>query len=147
MNMLTNSFCIKVCLCTLRKLQILFFYLLYGSSCWVLNMVTPYHTKCKIKFCGSFVRVQSSFFSPRGTWFPSHLFDTHFVHIWIGSLVFMGKTWSFNLCMYILRTEKQGGGNLMFMPFEIVSICVWLWYSFQKHVILQLIHNYINSTC
>ena len=30
--------------------------------------------------------------------------------------------------MYILRTEKQGGGKLMFMPFEIVSICVWLWY-------------------
>ena len=35
-----------------------------------------------------------------------------------------------------LRTEKQGGGKLMFMPFDIVSICV-----------LQLIHNYINSTC
>ena len=30
--------------------------------------------------------------------------------------------------MSILRTEKQGGGKLMFMPFEIVSICVWLWY-------------------
>ena len=28
--------------------------------------------------------------------------------------------------MYILRTEKQDGGKLMFMPFEIVSICVWL---------------------
>ena len=52
-----------------------------------------------------------------------------------------------NFCMYILRTEKQIGGKLMFMPFEIVSICVWLWYFFQKHVILQLIHNYINSTC
>ena len=26
----------------------------------------------------------------------------------------------FNLCMYILRTEKQGGSKLMFMPFEIV---------------------------
>ena len=53
----------------------------------------------------------------------------------------------FNLCMYILRTEKQGGSKLMFMPFEIVSICVWLWYFFQKHVILQLIHIYMNSTC
>ena len=52
-----------------------------------------------------------------------------------------------NLCMYILRTEKQGGGKLMFMPFEIVSICVWLWYFFKKHVVLQLIHIYINSTC
>ena len=46
--------------------------------------------------------------------------------------------------MYILRTEKQGGGKPMFMPFEIVSICVWLWYFFQKHVVLQLIHIYIN---
>ena len=26
--------------------------------------------------------------------------------------------------MYILRTEKQGEGKLMFMPFEIVGICV-----------------------
>ena len=42
--------------------------------------------------------------------------------------------------MYILRTEKQGGGKLMLMPFEIVSICAWLWYFFQKRVILQLIH-------
>ena len=30
----------------------------------------------------------------------------------------------------------------MFMPFEIVSICVWLWYFFQKPVILQLIQIY-----
>ena len=36
----------------------------------------------------------------------------------------------------------QGGGKLMFMPFEIVSKVL-----FQKHVVLQLIHNYINSTC
>ena len=77
----------------------------------------------------------------------SHLFSAHFVHIWKASLVFMGKAWSFNLCMYILRTEKQGGGKLMFMPFEIVNIFVWLWYLFQKHVVLQLIHIYINSTC
>ena len=34
--------------------------------------------------------------------------------------------------MYILRTEKQGGGKLMFMPFEIVSIFVWLWYFFSE---------------
>ena len=34
--------------------------------------------------------------------------------------------------MYILRTEKQGGGKLMVMPFEIVSICVWRWYFFSK---------------
>ena len=46
-----------------------------------------------------------------------------------------------------LKDIKQGGGKLMFMPFEIVSICVWLWYFFQKHVVLPLIHNYINSTC
>ena len=34
--------------------------------------------------------------------------------------------------MYILRTEKQGGDKLMYMPFEIVSICVWLWYFFSE---------------
>ena len=28
--------------------------------------------------------------------------------------------------LYILRTEMDGGSKLMFMPFEIVSICVWL---------------------
>ena len=50
------------------------------------------------------------------------------------------------ISMYISRTEKQGGSKLMFMPFEIVSICVWLWYFFQKHV-PQLVHNHINSTC
>ena len=33
----------------------------------------------------------------------------------------------------------------MFMPFEIVSICVWLWYFFQKQVVLQLIHIYIKK--
>ena len=46
--------------------------------------------------------------------------------------------------MYILRTEKQGGGKLMFRPFEIVYMCMAL-VLFQKHVVLQLIHNYINS--
>ena len=34
--------------------------------------------------------------------------------------------------MYISRTEKQGGSKLMVMPFEIVSICVWLWYFFSE---------------
>ena len=38
------------------------------------EMLTPYHTKCEIYFCGSFVRIQSSFLSHRGTRFPSHLF-------------------------------------------------------------------------
>ena len=42
---------------------------------------------------------------------------------------------------------KQGGSKLLFMSFEIVSLCVRLWYFFQKHVVLQLIHIYINSTC
>ena len=37
-----------------------------------------------------------------------------------------------SICMYILRTENQGGGKLMLMPFEIVSICVWLWYFFSE---------------
>ena len=44
--------------------------------------------------------------------------------------------------MYILRTEKQGGGNLMFMPFEIVSICVSLWYFFQKHAAYSQLHKH-----
>ena len=35
----------------------------------------------------------------------------------------------------------------MFMSFEIVSICVWRWYLFQNHVVLQLIHINRNSTC
>ena len=53
--------------------------------------------------------------------------------MWKASLVFIGETSKkFNLCMYILRTEKQGGSKLMFMPFEIVSICVWLWYFFSE---------------
>ena len=29
-----------------------------------------------------------------------------------------------------LRTVKLGGRKLMFTSFEIVSICVWLWYLF-----------------
>ena len=33
----------------------------------------------------------------------------------------------------------------MFMLFEIVSICLCLWYFFQKHVVLQLIQIYINN--
>ena len=33
----------------------------------------------------------------------------------------------------------------MFMPFDIVSICVWLWYFFQEIVVLQLIHIYIKK--
>ena len=38
-----------------------------------------------------------------------------------------------------LKDRKAGGGKLMVMSFEIVSICVWLWYSFQKRVVLQRI--------
>ena len=44
---LINSFCIEEFLCTFWKLQIICFYLFYGLSCWVLNMVTPYHTNVK----------------------------------------------------------------------------------------------------
>ena len=36
--------------------------------------------------------VQSSFLSPIGSGFPSHLFSAHFIHIWKDSLVFLGKT-------------------------------------------------------
>ena len=45
-----------------------------------------------------------------------------------------------------LEDRKAGWRKLMFMSFEIVSICVWLWYFFQKHFVQQLIHIYINST-
>ena len=34
--------------------------------------------------------------------------------------------------MYISRPEKQGGSKLMFVPFEIVSIRVWLLYFFSE---------------
>ena len=34
--------------------------------------------------------------------------------------------------MYIVSTEKQDEDKLMFMPFEVVSICVWLWYFFSE---------------
>ena len=93
-----------------------------------------------------FVRIQSSFFQPE----VLHFLPIYFPHI----VSISGKpylfSWEildskkFNLCMYILRTEKKDGSKLMFMPFEIVSICIAL---FEKHVILQLIHFYINSTC
>ena len=53
---------------------------------------------------------------------------------------------SFNLCMYILRTKKQGGGKLMFMPFENSQYMCIAFVLFQKNVPLQLIHIYINST-
>ena len=77
-------------------------------------MVTPYHTKCIILLL--FVRIQSSFFQPE----ILHFLPIYFPHI--GSI---SDSKTFNLCMYILRTEKQDGSKLMFMPFEIVSICVW----------------------
>ena len=48
--------------------------------------------------------------------------------------------------MYILRTEMQGGAKLMVMPFEIVYVYGFGTF-FQKRVVLQLIHIYINSTC
>ena len=64
------------------------------------------------------------FFHIRGTRFPSHLFSTHCVHIWKALLVSWERLDSkkFNLCMYILRTEKQGGSKLMFMPLGIVYV-------------------------
>ena len=62
------------------------------------------------------------FFHPEALDFLLIYFPHIFFHIWKASLVFMGKIYKFNFCIYILRTEKQGGGKLMFMPFEIVSI-------------------------
>ena len=74
-----------------------------------------------------FVRIQSSFFQPK----VLHFLPIYFPHI----VSISGKpylfSWErldhkkFNLCMYILWTEKQDGSKLTFMPFEIISICVW----------------------
>ena len=67
----------------------------------------PYHIKCEIYFCGSFVRVQSSFLSPRGTRFPSHLFSIQFVRICEASLVFMGDLIVQSLYVH-LKDRKAG---------------------------------------
>ena len=93
----------------------------------VLNMVTPYHTKMYNMILLLCIRIQSSFFQPE----VLHFLPIYFPHIESIS----GKpnlfSWErldskkFNLCMYILRTEKQDGSKLTFMPFEIISICVW----------------------
>ena len=49
--------------------------------------------------------------------------------------------------LYVIsRAAQQDGSKIMFMPFEIFSICTAL-VLFQKLVILQLIHFYINNTC
>ena len=70
-------------------------------------MVTPYRTKYEILFCGSFVRVQSSFFSLRGTRFPSHLFSTHFVHI-CSLTCFHGKDLIVQSLYVYLKDSKAG---------------------------------------
>ena len=56
--------------------------------------------------------------------------------------------------LYVIsRAERQGGtcNKLISMPFEIFSVFVRLWWVFlcffQKHVILQITHIDINSTC
>ena len=74
-----------------------------------------------------FVRIQSSFFQ-RGV-LPFHpIYFPQIVSISGKPYLFSWERLDnkkFNLCMYILRTEKQDGSKLTFMPFEIVSICVW----------------------
>ena len=61
----------------------------------------PYHTKCEILFCGSFVRVQSSFLSSRGTrvlsiYFPHILSITRKPHLFswemLDSLIFVSTS-------------------------------------------------------
>ena len=73
-----------------------------------------------------FIRIQSSFFQPEVLHFPP-LYFPHIVSISGKPYLFSWERLDikkFNLCMYILRTEKQDGSKLTFMPFEIVSICV-----------------------
>ena len=63
------------------------------------------HKMCNTIMWLYFFRVQSSFLSPRGTQFPSHLFSTHFVHIWKVSIVFMEK----NLIVQSLYVHLKDG--------------------------------------
>ena len=74
-----------------------------------------------------FVRIQSSLFQPGVL--PLHpIYFPQIVSISGKPYLFSWERLDnkkFNLCMYILRTEKQDGSKLTFMPFEIVSICVW----------------------
>ena len=79
-----------------------------------------------------FVRIQSSFFQPELLHFLPIYFHT--LCPYLESLTCFHRkdlivhSKKFNLCMhilYILRTEKQDGSKRTFMPFEIVSICVW----------------------
>ena len=111
-------------------------------------MVTPYHTKCEYMYnsVALLLGYNQVFLYPEVLDFLPIYFP-HICPYLESPTCFHGKDLIVQSFMYILRTEMQGGGKLMFMPFEIVSICVWLWYFFQKHVVLQLIHNNINSTC
>ena len=112
-------------------------YLLETANIMVLSFIK--HELLRFKHCNPishkmyniiqllFVRIQSSFFQPE----VLHFLPIYFPHI----VSISGKpylfSWGrldskkFNLCMYILRTEKQDGSKLMFIPSEIVSICVW----------------------
>ena len=121
MNVLTNSFCKKECLCTFWILQILCWYELLS-----FEHGNPISHKMYNIILLLFVRIQSSFFQPE----VLHFLPIYFPHI----VSISGKLHLFswerfdskklNLSIYILRTEKQDGSKLMFMPFEIVSICV-----------------------
>ena len=74
-----------------------------------------------------FVRIQLSSFQPEVLHFlPIYL--PHIVSIYGKPYLFSWErldSKKFNLCMNILRTEKQDGSKLTFTPFEIASICVW----------------------
>ena len=73
-----------------------------------------------------FVMIQSSFFQPEVLHFLPIYFP-YIVSISVKPYLFSWErldSKKFNLCMYILGTEKQDVTKLTFMPFEIVSICV-----------------------
>ena len=95
-------------------------------------MVTPYHTNVKYNSVALLLghnQVQS-FTQSYSISFP---FIFHTFCSYLESLTcFHGKDLIVQSLYVHLRTEKQGGGKLRFMPFEIVSICVWLWYFFRN---------------
>ena len=86
-------------------------------------MVTPYHTKCENNSVALLLGYNQVCFTQRYSISFPFIFHTLCPYL-EASLVSWKRLDSkkFNLCMYILRTENQGGSKLMFMSFEIVYV-------------------------
>ena len=96
-------------------------------------MVTPYITP-NVKYNSVALLVgynQVFFFTQRYS--ISFLLIFHTFCPYLESLTcFHGKDLIVQTSYVHLKDRKQGGSKLMFMPFEIVNICVWLWYFFSE---------------